>query len=191
MIFAVDGALAQTSPAATETKLSLAVGLGISGFDSDFYTDRVYGETLWVDYSPNVIPHALQGLGVEMYARDLDWNRSQAEPSNLRFDVAGGGLIYSWHHYRLIRPYVKYEVGFGNMDAMGANLRRYNQTRTVTSYGGGVEFHAMSNVWLRGEYEYQSWPDFFYSPQGKPIASLNPMGVTIGAMYHFGKHRLR
>jgi hypothetical protein len=40
---------------------------------------------------------------------------------------------------------------------------------------------------LRGDYEYQSWPDIaIYRPNSTHI--LDPQGFTIGAMYDF-RHR--
>ena len=102
--------------------------------------------------------------------------------------MGGGGVYYSWRKYRSIRPYAKFEMGFGNMDYMTLKLRRVNQTRTVTSLGGGVEFRAVRNVWVRADYEYQSWPNF---NGGKSSPPLNPQGATVGVMYHFGRPRLR
>jgi hypothetical protein len=47
----------------------------------------------------------------------------------------------------------------------------------------------MRSVWLRADYEYQNWPDFYKNT--KPSGTLNPQGGTLGVMYHFGKPRLR
>jgi len=79
-------------------------------------------------------------------------------------------------------------MGFGNMDYMTNSLQRIHQTRTVTSLGGGVEIRVVRSVWLRGEYEYQDWPNF---RGGKSSPPLNPQGGTVGVMYHFGRPRLR
>jgi opacity protein-like surface antigen len=50
--------------------------------------------------------------------------------------------------------------------------------------GGGIDYRAFGNVWLRADYEYQDWPNIF----GKGY-DLDPQGVTVGAMYEFGNHR--
>jgi opacity protein-like surface antigen len=77
-------------------------------------------------------------------------------------------------------------MGFGNMDDMSHYPTRINQTRTVTSLGGGVELRAFRNVWVRIDYEHQSWPDFFFKGT-HPVATLNPQGFTVGALYHFSR----
>ena len=57
---------------------------------------------------------------------------------------------------------------------------------TSFAYGGGVDYQLSRSVWLRGDYEYQSWPDFHtIAKRNMPI---HPEGFTIGAIYHFGSH---
>jgi hypothetical protein len=53
--------------------------------------------------------------------------------------------------------------------------------------GGGVEYRIMPRLWVRADYEYQSWPDFFKSTV--PAGRLNPQGFTVGAIYHFSRPR--
>jgi opacity protein-like surface antigen len=189
-------ALAQSVEAATEAKLPLAVGGGFSAYNPDYGNGHLLGIALWVDYTPNKVPQVLRGIGIEAEARDLNYGRSSDEPANLREDVGGGGVIYSWRSFRNFRPYGKFLMGFGNTDWETPNSetgkeRRFNQTRTVTSIGGGVEFRAFRNVWARADYEYQFWPDFFFNGAGKPDGKLNPQGFTVGAMYHFSHPHFR
>lgn len=178
--------LAQTAPAATESRPSLAIGAGLSGYDPDFGHGRMYGGALWIDYTPNRAPSLLRGIGIEAEARDLNYDRSPSQPSNLREDVIGGGVIYSWRHFRNIRPYGKFLMGYGNTD-YGSNIThaRYHDSRTVTSVGGGVEYRAFRSVWVRADYEYQWWPNFFKATT--PAGLLNPQGFTVGASYHFSR----
>lgn len=68
LAFAAGNARSQSSPAATEAKLPLAVGLGLSGFNSNWNSDRLVGGTLSINYSLNMLPHSLQGLGLEPLA---------------------------------------------------------------------------------------------------------------------------
>jgi hypothetical protein len=78
-------------------------------------------------------------------------------------------------------------MGFGNTDYVTTG--RHHDSRTVTSMGGGLEFHAYRTIWVRADYEHQSWPDFFkHANPAIPAGLLNPQGFTVGALYHFGGH---
>lgn len=184
-------ALAQTAPAATYTRASsaFAAGAGFSGFNADFGEGHLLGGTLWIDYTVPYVPHLLRGIGLEAEARDLNYGRSKVAYTNLRMDVASGGVIYTLPRFTKFRPYGKFVMGLGNID-YGAPAHPYHESRTVTSIGGGVDYRVFRKVWARVDYEYQSWPDFWKlgAPHGK---SLTPEGFTVGAMYHFGQPRTR
>jgi hypothetical protein len=179
-------ALAQADPAATETKLPLAIGVGFSDYNPDLGHGHLLGGTLWADYTPNHVPAILRGIGLEAEARDLRYGRSK--PKDLRRDVVGGGVIYSWPHYRDFRPYAKYEMGFGRYQ----NSPTDHDTRTVTIMGGGAEYRVLRSVWARVDYEYQFWPDCFGPRRpGLTRGKLTPEGITVGAAYHFSQPRFR
>jgi opacity protein-like surface antigen len=187
LVCAASSALAQAVPAATKTEPPWAIGVGVSGYNLDWAQSNLYGGTLWIDYMPNRIPPFLHGLGVELEARDLNYGRPSSQP-NLREDVAGGGLIYSWRRYRNLRPYGKLLVGYGNLDY---GVRgRYHDSRNLTTIGGGVEFRVARCVWARADYEYLFWPDMVFK-NNKPIAGINPQGFTAGVLYHFNRPHFR
>ena len=168
----------------------LAIGVGISDYDVDFGKGRMLGGTLWADYFPGFVPGPLRGIGMEMEARDITLNRSSSQPSNLREETAGGGVIYAWPHFRKFHPYAKYTMSFGGiyfgLPSGVVQPHPYtHDTRTVTAYGGGIDYHAVGSLWVRGEYEYQHWPHLF----GR--SALNPQGVTVGAVYRFNAFHLR
>ncbi len=79
-------------------------------------------------------------------------------------------------------------MGFGNADdGYDSRINKYiHDSRTVTSFGGGLDYQATKRVWVRADYEYQTWPSFFKhtNPAIRP-GRLNPQGFTVGAMYHF------
>lgn len=183
-------ALAQAASAATEAKLPLAIGAGFSGYNPDWGQGHLLGGTLWIDYTPDNVPAILRGIGMEVEARDLNYGRSSTESANLREDVAGGGVIYSWPRYRNFRPYGKLLMGFGNRDAERVNGVRFHDSRTITIAGGGVEYRAFRSVWVRADYEYQFWPDMIYHGS-KAVAGINPQGFTVGALYHFSHPHFR
>jgi opacity protein-like surface antigen len=168
----------------------LAIGAGFSGYNPDWGHGHLLGGTLWIDYIPSRVPSFLQGIGVEMAARDLNYGRSSSQPG-LREDVVEGGVIYSWRRYRNFRPYGKFLAGYGNRDAEGRNGFRYSDSRTITAPGGGVEFRVARCVWVRADYEYQFWPDMIFNNKGKPVAEIHPQGVTAGVLYHFNRPHFR
>jgi opacity protein-like surface antigen len=180
---------AQTVPAARGPKAfsPLAIGAGFSGYNPDDGHTHLLGGTLWIDYTLPVVPHILRGIGIEAEARDLNYGRSATAEPDLREDVASGGVIYSWPHYHKFHPYGKFLMGFGNTDEEDKREGlKFHDSRTVTSFGGGLEYRAFKSIWVRGDYEYQSWPDFFkHSTPTPPAGRLNPQGFTAGAMYHF------
>jgi opacity protein-like surface antigen len=175
----------QTNPAAVQGSLPIAVGFGFSDFSADYGPGTLMGGTLWIDYTPTRLPQILEGIGIEAEGRDLSLNRSSSQPPNLREDVASGGVIYSWRRHDNFRPYGKVLFGFGNIDyeSFGSSVRRHD-SRTVTTLGGGLEYRSFRNIWVRGDFEYQRWPDFWKN--STPAGSLNPYGFTIGASYDFG-----
>jgi Outer membrane protein beta-barrel domain len=177
----------QTVPDAEEGHLPFAVGAGYSNFGPDWGPNgRISGGTLWFDYHPGFVPRILDGIGVEAEARDLSQGHPADPPIDLRFDTAGGGVIYTWRHFNRWRPYAKYLYEFGSID-FNVNSPTYkHDTRTVSAPGAGVEVHLLRGFRVRADYEYQFWPDMFGSD------ALNPNGVTIGLMFDFrGLHHSR
>jgi opacity protein-like surface antigen len=157
--------------------LPLVVGVGGSDFDSD-WNGRLAGVTVWADWNFYAGPSFLHGLGIEAEARDLNYGRTGHVP-NLRLDTAEIGAIYTWRHYQRFHPYAKYLAGIGSIDFQHLTPTYSHDTRTVYTPGGGIEYRAWRNVWVRGDYQYQFWTDFINHH------ALNPNGVTIGVSYDF------
>jgi hypothetical protein len=176
----------QAAPSATSNSaLPLKTGMGFSDFRTSFGYGTVKGGTLWLDYTPNRLPHYLDGLGIEAEVRDLSLDPSKTIPE-MRIDEAQGGAIYSWRHFRNALPYAKALIGYGNIDYK-LNGIKYHDSRTITVLGGGVEFRVYGSVWARTDYQYQFWPNFWRNPAG----SLNPSGFTFGAVYDFSHYGAR
>jgi hypothetical protein len=172
----------------------LAIGAGFSGFNPDDGHGHILGGTLWIDYTFPRMPHYLNGIGLEAEGRDLNYGRSATLVPALRQDIAAGGVIYSWPRYRNFRPYGKFLMGYGNADEEDTKITPpgfWTDSRTITCMGGGLELRAYRAIWLRADYEYQIWPDFYKHPAygippvAAPAGLLNPQGFTVGAMYHF------
>jgi hypothetical protein len=196
-VCAASSLLAQSAPAATQGNIPLSVGVGLSGYNPYIYHGHMLGGTLWIDYTLPHMPHILQGIGLEAEARDLNYFRSGDLPAGVREDTAEGGVIYSWPRYRYFRPYAKFMAGYGNADEETINytpVTHWTDSRTITVMGGGFEYRVFRSVWVRADYEYQIWPDFFkYGINAKgvipPAGLLDPQGFTVGAMYHFSHPR--
>jgi len=174
--------LSQTKPHAYAGGIEFEAGVGVTDFSIDWGPGRrMEGVTLWGDADFKSIPSVLSGLGVQIEGRDISWG----EPSgviNHRMDTGEGGVLYTWKRHRAIHPYAKYLIGTGSIDFdLGPSNPNYkHDTRTVYAPGGGAEFHAFRNAWVRADYEYQFWPKLF-GPH-----SLNPNGITLGVTYKFG-----
>jgi opacity protein-like surface antigen len=175
----------QVPPAATQGGLPLTVGGGISSFSPDFNHGRILGGTVWIDYIPQWLPKRLYGLGLEVEGRDLNYGRDRSQPSNLREDVAGGGVIYSWRHYQNLRPYGKFLGGFGNADTLTTSGVRHHDSRALLATGGGLEYRAYRSFWVRADYEYQFWLNYYFYT--KPPGQLNPQGFTVGVSYDLSR----
>lgn len=167
---------------ATATRpLSLQIGAGFSNADSGYryISNRINGATLYVDL--DLSPH----LGVEGEFHYLKDGHTGAYEKTYEI-----GPRYSLTYNRF-SPYVKAMYGRGVFNftpdssppdyIIVANIA-YN----LFAVGGGVDYHLLPHVNLRGEYEYQHWlgfpdfPSYIDVPKG-----LNPSILTIGAAYHF------
>jgi opacity protein-like surface antigen len=179
----------QVVPAATGNSLpKWSFGGGITDFNPELGRGRLLGGTLWVDYTLPGMPTLLRGVGIELTGRDISFNRSPGELA-LRVDSAGGGAIYKWGGLSKFRPYAKVTAELTNVDYLGLRNRhiRYNESRTDTSIGGGLEFRAFKSVFVRAEYEYQYLPNFSITRRNSTVgAPLDPQDFTVGATYNVG-----
>jgi hypothetical protein len=173
----------QIAPQAVEGNRPFSVGAGVSNFNVDWGKTRMYGGTFWADWHPP-LPSLLNGLGLEAEARDISLDRSSTVPSDFRQDTAGGGLIYTWRHYRNFRPYGKGLLEFGSFDFRSTNPYYSHDTRLLVASGPGVEFRTYGHFWIRAEYEYQIWGHLL----GK---RPDPQGFSLGAMYDFSNFHRR
>ena len=186
-------AISQVAPAAKVSGLPLGVGGGISDYDTDYYrpnisywNGRMIGVSAWADYS------LFHGLGIEAegnitfagqpptYAPD-----GETIYGTLKEETIQAGIIYKYHPVLHVRPFAKALGGVGRIDFPSVNPFYTQENSGLYSIGGGIEYKAWRNVYLRGQYEYQWWNDFRSGSQ-----SLNPNGFSIGATYYLrGVHR--
>ena len=170
----------QVVPAARATNLPLAVGAGYSDFNADWDNGRIDGGTVWINYYPAIIPRYLKGLGLDIEARDLSYNKTTAGLQGYKQDTAGGGAIYSWHHFQNFRPYAKGLMEYGSFDFNVGAPYYHHDTRSLDVMGAGVDIHVIRHFWARADYEYQIWQPLFGDPH-----NLTPNGFTFGFLYDF------
>jgi opacity protein-like surface antigen len=176
--------------AARQEHPRLAIGAGFSASTQDWGPHAVLGTTGWLDWRPGFFNGPLNGLGVEIMGRDLSGNRmtmiqrdGEKVPVKPRTDTIGGGLIYHVQQrgFYKFEPYVKAIGSFGSIDfTLGNPKNKYDHdTRTVLSLGGGLDWNVARHFTVRGDIEYQFWPDFLRQ-------QLNPFVYTGGVLYRFG-----
>jgi len=177
-------ALAQVVPQATSFSLPFYAGGGYSRFSPDYGPGRtIDGINAYAGFTLYNAPFNLTGLGVEGEWRDIFFNHimSNATPLNNINSVTettiGGGINYKILHFQRFHPYGKFLLEHGKQvyTPQGAFA-----SDKVYVMGGGAEYRAWRNIWLRGDYSYEDWPNLFYL--GK---NSNPVGVTLGLTYDF------
>jgi opacity protein-like surface antigen len=171
----------QVTYSAEEGKLPFTVGLGVSNFSDDWgiSNPRQVGITLWGDWRFR-LPGVFQGLGLEFEGRDVNYATPSGIPGH-RMDTALIGPVYQWRKSSRFRPYGKYLLGMGSIDYPSAGLTQTHNTATVFEMGGGIDARVMSRFSIRAEYDYQFWHQLF-GP-----SALTPSGVSVGAVYDFGR----
>jgi opacity protein-like surface antigen len=162
------------------------VGVAYSTYDTDWSAPlnggRLSGGTLWADWNFYKLPPLLDGFGLEIEGRDLNGGRTGNDPK-MRQDTVEGGVIYTTHFYRAFHPYGKFLFGYGSIDFTSTDPNYSHDTRTMYVPGGGADTRFYKSLWLRVNYEYQFWPNFFNHH------TLNPRGWDVGVAYDFGGFR--
>ncbi len=174
-------AVSQVVPAGRTGKgPPLSVGVAYSNYNTD-WSGRLSGATVWADWNFYKLPPLWDGFGIEIEGRDLNFGRTGGDPK-LRMDTFEGGLIYTTHFYRRFHPYAKFLFGDGSIDfTVSPNYSHDTRSMYVPSAGADTRFY--ENLWLRVNYEYQFWPDFFNHH------AFNPHGWDVGVAYDFGRFR--
>lgn len=176
-------ALSQAAPSYEAHGLPLAIGVGPSNYNVDWGQGRMNGGTVWADWYPGIVPARLHGLGLEFEVRDISLSRNLPSQKNVRQDTAGGGPIYTWHHFQNFQPYAKLIIGYGSYGFTSSSPIYSHDTRGFYAPGGGAEYRFFGPLWARVDYEYETM---------QPLIGVthHPQGFTFGVSYSF-KPRLR
>ena len=159
---ATTGVGAQALATATGPGSYVAVGGGVSGFETDYGHNRIGGGFAYID----VNPHWRVGLEGEGRFLRLHANEQVTESNYL-----GGVRIVVWPHPRRWAPYAKFLAGAGKITlpygyAHGGFL--------TYAPGAGLDVALTDRIAVRAvDFEYQHWPQFTYG-------ALSPYGVSAG-----------
>jgi len=168
---------AQVAPAAERSQLHLSVGGGIDYWRGDWGAIARFGPSAWASAD------LWHGLGINVEGHSMIFGGTNS--SQYKYFVGEGGLMYTYHHWRMFRPYGKAELGFASLSWPHKAIATYSHdTRTTWALGGGFEYHVWRRIWTRVDYTYDGFPDL-YSPVTGQHHTLDPAGVTVGASYHF------
>jgi hypothetical protein len=174
-------AFSQVVPAATEGPMHLQVGVGFADYIGDLDNGRLTGGSLWVDCFPCNFPRVLHGFGLEAEARAVrSPNTLPSQIGAQQEASAGGGPTYTMTRFRRFRPYAKFDIEYGGADFNLGNPYFHHLSQVMYAPGGGIEYRAYRNIWVRADYEYQIWPHAFGG-----TFDLDPQGVTVGAAWEF------
>jgi opacity protein-like surface antigen len=157
----------QVSPAATYPKYSFQLGGEFSIYKPDYGPQNLYGFGAYADLDSR------RWIGIEAEGRALFLNKYG---DKLQMYTGGGGPRVFYRYHKFV-PYAKAVVEFGSITF--PNHPTFDHaTMVLYGVGGGADYNLSHRVSLRGEFQWQSWPDFL----GR---GLNPYGANIGAAYRF------
>ncbi len=169
---------AQVQPDATGSPVRFGIGGGIDYWRGDWSRVDRFGPAAWAT------AEVWRGLGVIAEGHSMNFGDG-SYGKRYQYYVGEGGVVYNYHHWRKVTPFVKGEIGFGGLSFPHLPNASYtHDTRTTWAVGGGLEYKLWKRVWTRADYTYDNFPDF-YSPVTGEHHTLNPAGFTLGFTYHF------
>lgn len=177
LFFCVSG-LAQVGPAGEINRPTLSIGAGI-----DYWSGDWGGEIKRVGPAAWMTADLWRGFGINIEGHSMIAGGGAPSPQ-FKYFVGEGGLIYTYHRWRSLRPYGKAQMGFGSLSFPFVGPPYTHQTEVTWSFGGGVEYRTWKRLWTRADFTYDGFPNF-YSPVTGDIHTLNPRGLTVGESYHF------
>jgi len=156
---------AQASPTASRAA-DFKVGVGFTNANTDYLPNRVNGGTAYFDFDFS------SHLGLEgefRFVKDGETNIYEKS-----YEI--GGRYF--RTYGKFVPYGKVMYGRGVFNFVNAGVTTANLAYNMVAVGGGVDYKALRQVYVRGDFEYQRW--FGFPPSG-----LTPTLLTVGVAYHF------
>lgn len=157
----VGHAWAQVVPSAVGPGAYVAVGAGVSGFQSVYGQRDLAGGFLYADVHPQ------WRVGFEGEARFLRFHTAQDVTES---NYVAGVRVRVFHAHRL-EPYAKFLAGVGRITLPFGNA---HGSFLAYAPGAGLDIALNHNVSVRAiDFEYQHWPQF-------PYGSFSPYGISSG-----------
>lgn len=163
---------AQTVPSATRPSHALWVGGEYSNINAGFpygSGQRLWGAGAFADY------HLTSHIGLEAEARFLRFNSFYDETE----DHYLAGPRYMARSFGRFQPYAQFLVGDGIIQyPFGIG----NGSYFAIAPAAGTNYRIARRCSLRGEYEYQLWPE---SPgiANEPAHRIAPQGFHLGVVF--------
>jgi opacity protein-like surface antigen len=163
---ATAAAKGQVAPAVTYPKYSFQLGGEFSIYKPDYGPQNLYGFGAYADLDFH------RWIGIEAESRALFLNKYGGKLQT----YTGGGGPRIFYRYGKFTPYAKVVVEFGSITF--PNHTFDHATMVLYGIGGGLDYNLSHRVSVRGEFQWQRWPDFLNN-------GLTPYGFNIGAAYRF------
>lgn len=152
-------AIAQTRESATAGRSFVWVGGGASEYYLQYGGEKIIGVTGFLDAD------SVRRMGIEAEGRWLDLH----ETHNVHAETFLAGPRYHFDAGRF-QPYVKGMAGLGKFNFP------YNYATGkyfVIAPGGGVDYFVTPRLSVRGDFEYQYWPQFTFGPMSSGGLSVS------------------
>jgi opacity protein-like surface antigen len=162
---------AQATPAATRGGI-FQVGAAYTNSNEDEYVnDYLQGMTFYTTFDLN------NHIGIEGNVHLDSLFKSYYDYHESSYDA---GVRWA-QHYKRFTPYGKGLIGIGRATAPNPNQIEGHSTPGtyfLFALGVGLDYSLNSKINIRGDFEYQRWPNF-------PPHGLTPPLLSIGAAYRF------
>lgn len=171
---------AQVVQSAQRSGTRLGIGGGIDYWKGDYNHIARFGPAAWAT------AEFWHGIGVIAEGHSMIAGGNTADDAaQYKYFEGSGGLVYTYHRWHNIEPFVKAETGFASFSFPHRLNGAYaHDTRTTWAMGAGFEYKIVRHIWARADYTYDNFPDF-YSTVTRQYHSINPNGIAVGATYHF------
>ncbi|HWT64707.1 MAG TPA: outer membrane beta-barrel protein [Terracidiphilus sp.] len=170
-------ACAQVAHSAQRGGTQVTLGGGIDYWKGDYSHIARFGPAAWAT------AEFWHGIGVIAEGHSMIAGGTNAD--QYKYFSGDGGLIYTYHRWRNVAPFVKAEAGFASLSFPHTATATYtHDTRTTWAMGAGFEYKVVGHIWAHADYTYDNFPNFYSTVTGQHH-SLNPNGIAVGATYHF------
>lgn len=171
---------AQIQPSAYKGGSRLGVGGGFDYWKGNYNHIARFGPTAWVTAD------LWHGIGVLAEGHSMIAGGDNAQAADeYKYFSGEGGVTYTYRRWRRFAPFAKAEIGFSSLSFPHHPGATYtHDTRTTWALGAGFERQLVHHVWLRADYTYDNFPDFYSSVTGQHH-TLNPNGLAVGGTWHF------